>query len=147
MRRPAHANQLSAGLARGLTEVTTVTCVGVDAVQIATWTRHLRLGGNLLLRRTYTPAEIAYCAGRVERLASRLAGKEAVLKALGTGIRGVGLRDIEIVTTPVGRPTVVLHDRAAAAANRAGIERVEVSLCHEEDYALAVAVGIAESAG
>jgi holo-[acyl-carrier protein] synthase len=83
----------------------------------------------------------------VERLASRLAGKEAVLKALGTGIRGVGLRDIEIVTTPVGRPTVVLHDRAAAAANRAGIERVEVSLCHEEDYALAVAVGIAESAG
>jgi holo-[acyl-carrier protein] synthase len=116
--------------------------VGVDAVHISTWQRHLRLGGELLLRRTYTPGEIVFCAQRVERFAGRLAGKEAVLKVLGTGIRGVGLRDVEIVSMPSGRPTVVLHGAAQSEAVNAGLARVEVSLCHEDEYALAVAVGI-----
>ena len=90
--------------------------VGVDAVHIPTWERHLRLGGDALLRRTYARAEIEFCASRPDRLSSRLAGKEAVLKALGTGIRGVGLVDVEIVSEPAGRPTVVLHGAARHAS-------------------------------
>ena len=45
----------------------------------------------------YTPAEIAFCRGRVPELAVRFAAKEAVSKALGTGIMGIGWREIEIL--------------------------------------------------
>src|SRR5690348_12600771 len=83
------------------------TRVGVDAVHIPTWERHLILGGDRLLQRTYTVGELAFCRGRVERLSSRLAAKEAVLKVLGTGIRGVSFTDVEIVSQPSGRPTVI----------------------------------------
>jgi holo-[acyl-carrier protein] synthase len=117
--------------------------IGVDAVHIPTWKRHLVIGGEPLLKRTYTTAELAFCAGRTERLSSRLAGKEAVLKALGTGIRGIGLADVEIVSEPAGRPTVVLHGVARTRAAELGLVRVEVSLCHEGDFALAVAAGLA----
>ena len=49
------------------------------------------------LKRVYTPEEAAYCRGRVNELAARFAAKEAVMKALGTGIRGVGWREIEVL--------------------------------------------------
>lgn len=118
--------------------------VGVDAVHIPTWERHLGLGGDALVQRTYNPAEIDCCAGRPDRLSSRLAGKEAVLKALGTGIRGVGLADVEIVSEATGRPTVILHRAARTTAADLGLDRIEVSLCHEGDFAFAVAAGLTE---
>ena len=118
--------------------------VGIDAVHVPTWERHLRLGGDPLLNRTYTPEEIAFSAGRVERLAARLAAKEAVLKALGTGIRGIGLREVEIVSLSTGRPTVTLHDRAADIATELELARIEIALCHEHAYALALAFGVVE---
>jgi holo-[acyl-carrier protein] synthase len=116
--------------------------VGVDAVHIPTWRRHLDLGGTKLVDRIYQPAEIAFCADRPERLSSRLAGKEAVLKTLGTGIRGIALRDIEIVSESTGRPTVVLHGPAATRATELGVGTMGISLCHEEDFALAVAASM-----
>lgn len=123
-----------------------LTCerVGVDAVHIPTWERHLELGGNALVGRIYRPEEIEFCAGRVDRLATRLAGKEAALKVLGTGIRGVGLRDIEIRSISTGRPTVIVHGPAQQAAKEAELTRIEISLCHEDQYALAVAIGVGE---
>jgi holo-[acyl-carrier protein] synthase len=120
--------------------------VGIDAVHIPTWQRHVGLGGEPLLQRTYTSGELAFCVGRPDRLSSRLAGKEAVLKALGTGIRGIGLADVEIVSEPAGRPTVALHGPARARAGELGLDRVEVSLCHEGELALAIAVGLVEAA-
>jgi holo-[acyl-carrier protein] synthase len=125
-------------------DVLTPARVGVDAVHITTWERHLNLGGDALLKRTYTRAEIEFCAGRADRLSSRIAGKEAVLKVLGTGIRGVALADVEIVSEPTGRPTVALHGPARERAAQLGLDRIEVSLCHEQDMALAVAAGLTE---
>ena len=115
--------------------------VGVDVVHIPTWRRHLDLGGDALIKATYLPAEAEFSAGRAERLASRLAGKEAVLKVLGTGMRGISLRDVEIVTALDGRPSVRLHGPAAVRARELDLAAVEVSLCHEEKYAIAVAAG------
>lgn len=120
------------------------TRVGVDAVHIPTWERHLRLGGEALLQRTYTEDELDFCASRTDRLSSRLAGKEAVLKALGTGIRGIALRDVEIVSEPGGRPTVHLHGPAGVRASEIGVRLVDVSLCHEGRLALAVAAALTE---
>jgi holo-[acyl-carrier protein] synthase len=144
MPRMTVADALAVQLGGAAAELAGVQRVGVDAVHIPTWQRHLRLAGDPLVRRTYRPGEIEFSAGRAERLAARLAGKEAVLKVLGTGIRGVALNDIEMLSTPCGRPEVVLHGPAQTEADRLGLTRIEVSLCHERDYALAVAVGILE---
>lgn len=133
-----------ANLKRGAGALGAGVRVGVDAVHIPTWERHLALAGEPLLRRVYTAGEREFSAGRVERLASRLAAKEATLKVLGTGVRGVALRDVEVVCEPTGRPTIVLHGPADRRAAELGVARVEVSVCHEQELALAVAIGIGE---
>lgn len=145
MPRTTVAEVLSDQLTGAISRLARTQRVGADAVHIPTWERHLHLGGDLLLRRTYRRGEIEFSAGRADRLAARLAGKEAALKVLGTGIRGVGLHDVEIVSTPCGRPEVVLHGPAETVAEQLGLTRIEISLCHEHDFALAVAVGITET--
>jgi holo-[acyl-carrier protein] synthase len=120
------------------------TRVGVDAVHIPTWERHLAIAGEPLLARLYTTGEREFSAGRVERLASRLAAKEATLKVLGTGVRGVALADVEVLSEPAGRPRIVLHGPASTRAAELGLARVEISLCHEAELALAVALGVEE---
>jgi holo-[acyl-carrier protein] synthase len=126
---------------RQLAEAVNDGPVGVDAVHIPTWRRYIELTGEPLLRATYTTGEIEFAAGRADRLATRLAAKEAVLKVLGTGIRGVGLRDVEVVSAPEGKPSVRLHGPGAARARELGLGSIEISLTHEGDYALAVAAG------
>jgi len=110
-------------------------------VHIPTWSRYVKCTGEPLLRATYQPKELEFCAGRPDRLSTRLAAKEAVLKVLGTGIRGVSLRDVEIVSAPEGKPTVRLHGPAADRAEELRLIGIEISLCHEKDFALAVAAG------
>lgn len=122
--------------------------VGIDAVHIPTWAGILDRVGPALGERIYTAQELAFAAGRTERLATRLAAKEAVLKALGTGIRGVGLQEVEIVSTPEGLPTVVLHGAARSHHASLGLGPVAISLSHEDDtaYAIAIALPLAYSA-
>lgn len=113
--------------------------VGVDAIHLPSWGTYLEVGGEAFLRRVYSQAELAQAEGEPERLASRFAGKEAVLKVLGSGISRVGLGAVEILCEESGRPWVKLGGAAMAVAEREGLENFEVSLCHEQDYALAVA--------
>ena len=98
--------------------------------------------------RVYTPSEIAYCEQHREpgpRYAARFAAKEAVLKALGTGLaRGMRWQDVEIVAGPAREPRVVLHGAVAETARRQGVQAVQVSLSHAGEYALACAVTEAE---
>jgi len=121
--------------------------VGTDAVHIKTWERHLRLGGERLIRRIYTDAEVDFCEGRPDRLSTRLAAKEAVLKVLGTGVRGVSMDEVEVVSESSGRPTLRLHGRAAGIAETLGLSGLEVSLCHEEGFALAVVIAQSKEVG
>jgi holo-[acyl-carrier protein] synthase len=92
------------------------------------------------LQRVFTEAELRYCRGRVPELAARFAGKEAVTKALGTGIRGLAWREMEILPDPLGKPTVTLHGRARARAEAIGLARFAISLSHSRDYAVAMVV-------
>ena len=116
--------------------------VGVDLTEVE------RLRGLLERRpaaaeRLFTPAELAYCRGfsdPVPRLAARFAAKEAVGKALGTGV----IVFLEIEVEGGGRPRVRLHGATAAAARRLGIQRVEVSLSHTAAQAAAVAAAVKE---
>lgn len=120
-----------------------VVGIGVDLVEVRRIARALERWGDRFTERLFTPAERARAGrgrNRVPRLAARFAAKEAVMKALGTGRRGVGWREVEITNEPSGAPRVRLVGRAARVAEAAGIVRVHVSLTHDRHYAAAFAV-------
>ena len=114
---------------------------GVDIIEICRVRSVAERYGERFFRRVYTKGETAYCRGRAPQLASRFAAKEAVMKALGTGIRGIRWRDIEVVRRRGGPPMIELHGTALARARRLGIEHLAVSLTHSQDYAVAFVVG------
>src|SRR5450755_1341115 len=99
--------------------------------------------GTRLKERVFTPREIAYSerkANPFERYAARFAAKEAGMKALGTGWRGVAWRDFEVVNLPSGRPTLNFHGRAAEVAAKLGVKRVALSITHTKEQALAMVI-------
>ncbi|MGI8423657.1 MAG: holo-ACP synthase [Chloroflexota bacterium] len=114
--------------------------VGTDIVEIYRVAGVIDRWQDRFLQRVYTTAELHYCRGRVAELAARFAGKEAISKALGTGIRGLAWRDMEILPDALGKPTVTLHDRALRRAADVGLSVFEISLSHARDYAVAVVV-------
>ena len=113
---------------------------GVDIIEIPRIRQVLERYGERFLERVYTSGEIAYCRGRPPNLAARFAAKEATMKALGTGVRGVGWKDIEVVRQESGEPSVRLHGRAERRAERLGVQEISLSLSHSEDYAVAFVV-------
>ncbi|MBV9148139.1 MAG: 4'-phosphopantetheinyl transferase superfamily protein, partial [Acidobacteria bacterium] len=88
--------------------------------------------------------EIRYCQSKknsVERYAARFAAKEAAMKALGTGwAHGVVWKSVEVGREPRGRPTLLLHGKAAELAKEMGVTRVSLSLTHTETSAMAFVV-------
>ena len=115
--------------------------VGVDLIEIDRIAATLDRFGERFLRRVYTEREVAYCRGRAPQLAARFAAKEAVMKALGTGTRGIGWREVEVTRRRTGQPEIALHGRAVARARRMGIDRLAVSLAHSRSHAVASVVG------
>ena len=118
---------------------------GVDHVDIDVFRHDLEIGGIQFLRRIFTQAELDYCSGRADRLAVRFAAKEAVLKALGTGLRGIGWQEVEIRSESTGRPRVLLHGRAATAARSQRVQSWSVSLSHADGLAIALVAGLTRS--
>ncbi len=114
--------------------------VGVDIIEISRVAATVERFGDRFLQRIYTPGEIAYCRGRAPQLAARFAAKEAVMKALGTGTRGVGWREVEVTRKRTGEPSIELHGRAAERAAKLGIDRLAISISHSRDYAVASVV-------
>jgi holo-[acyl-carrier protein] synthase len=95
--------------------------------------------------RCFTPHEREYAfryARPERRLAARFAGKEAVMKSMGTGWRRISWRDIEI--TGGGKPTVRMSGRAADRAELLGITEVLVTITHTDTSALVMAVAVGE---
>lgn len=118
--------------------------VGVDIVEISRVEAVLERFGERFLQRIYTPAEQALCRGRAPELAVRFAAKEATMKALGTGRRGVGWREIEVLSDRRGRPLLYLHGRAQERAAELGLQHFAVSLSHERQLAVATVVAWGE---
>jgi len=115
--------------------------IGVDMIDIARVEVALARHGERFLTRFFTPAERIYCAERPEKLAVRVAAKEAAAKALGTGIGDVRWVDIEVVGDERGRPLLKLHGAAAELAAKLGLSTWEVSLSHTHTQAIAFVVG------
>jgi len=119
----------------------TPNAVGVDIIEIGRVEQALARFGARFLARVYTRLEVAFCRGRVSELAARFAAKEAVMKALGTGARGVAWREIEVLPNHRGKPLVYLHGRAQKRAERIGLADLDVSMSHSREYAVAFVVG------
>jgi len=114
--------------------------VGVDIIEIARIEDAVGDWGERFLRRVYAPSELELCCGKSSSLAVRFAGKEAVMKALGTGAR-IDWKEIEILAHPNGQPFVRLSGKAQARAAGLGIAGFSISLSHSREYAVAVAIG------
>lgn len=114
--------------------------VGIDLIEIArikgVWERH----GQRFLERVFTPREVAQSRGKAARLAGRFAAKEATAKALGTGMRGVAWREIEVVQLRSGKPTLQLHGRAQRIAEQQGLRELAVSISDTDLLATAIVV-------
>jgi holo-[acyl-carrier protein] synthase len=114
--------------------------VGIDAIEIERSQRALDRFGERFLRRVYTERERERYRDRVSELAARFAAKEATSKALGTGIRGIRWREMEVMPNARGKPILILHGRAAERAERLGLVAFDVSLTHTRSDALAFVV-------
>ncbi|CUV01950.1 MAG: holo-[acyl-carrier-protein] synthase [SAR202 cluster bacterium] len=113
---------------------------GVDIIEIPRIKRVLDRYGQRFLNRVFTPDEIAYCRGRAPNLAGRFAAKEAAMKALGTGVRGVSWKDIEVIRADSGAPSLRLHGRAEKRAERLQMSEMSLSISHSREYAVAFVV-------
>lgn len=115
---------------------------GIDTIEIRRVEEGIAKLGERFLNRFFTPAERAECADKPNRLAARIAAKEAVAKALGTGIGDVSWKEIEILSDERRRPVLYLHGAAAQLSESMGLTSWDVSLTHTDGYASAVAVAI-----
>lgn len=119
-------------------------CSGVDLIEIGRVREAIERHGDRFLKRVFTPLELAEVQDDSASLAVRFAAKEAVAKALGTGIGVVCWQDIEIRRGPARQPRLCLHGAAAQLAGELGLVDWSISLSHTQYIAIAMAVGIGE---
>lgn len=116
--------------------------VGCDLVTVARMEKAAQRSG--FLERVFTVGEIQYCESRgVQKfasLAARFAAKEAVLKALGTGLREGRLTDVAVMQNELGQPSVQLSGAIKNLADKQGIKNIQLSLSHEGGQAMAVVI-------
>ncbi|MFD3155718.1 holo-ACP synthase [Haloimpatiens sp. FM7330] len=116
--------------------------VGIDIVEIKRIGSAVNKSKNFL-EKILNEQEIQYLAKRnlrCEYIAGRFAAKEAVAKALGTGFRGFNFKDIIIENTNLGKPVVILKNKAKDIASKKGKYNIHLSISHSNDNAIAYAV-------
>lgn len=127
-----------------------IISIGVDVVEIPRIRSMVERFPRRFVDRVYTDDEqkrLGTLKDPAPYLSGRWAVKEAVLKALGTGLtQGIRWRDINCTRLPSGAPTVELRGKAAQRARKLGIERILVTISHGRDLAVANAVALGISA-
>jgi holo-[acyl-carrier protein] synthase len=119
---------------------------GIDLIEIARIERAAARHGDRFYRRFFTQQEIDFCGGRATSLAGRFVVKEAVAKALGTGIGDFNWTDIEVVCDGRGKPELVLRNRAKQLAAEQGLQVWSISLTHTDSHAMGLAVALSAPA-
>jgi holo-[acyl-carrier protein] synthase len=115
---------------------------GVDLVEIERFHAAVQRHGERFLRRVFTEQELDEVGHNIASLAARFAAKEAVSKALGTGIGPIAWREIEVLRGEARRPVLHLHGAAAQRAETLGLSAWSLSLSHTQNYAIAFVVVI-----
>lgn len=115
--------------------------IGTDIIEIERIRQAIERYGDRFLNRVYTKDELKIYGHHAHSLAASFASKEAVMKVLGTGNRGVAWREIETLYHPSGKPLIRLNGRAQKQAQKLGIKEIDVSLSHSRENAIATAIG------
>jgi holo-[acyl-carrier protein] synthase len=122
--------------------------IGIDLAEVERVAGVLARRGERFLARLFLPGEIR--RGRrhprafAEHVAGRFAAKEAAMKALGTGWRGLSFKEISIEREPGGKPRLVFRGRALERARRLGVVSAEVSITHTSTMAAAAVALVTE---
>lgn len=123
--------------------------LGMDMADLDRVRQALQKNGEAFALRICTPDEWAYCqrhADPVPRLAARFAAKEAVAKALGTGIgEKCSFTEVEVVRNDAGAPTILLHGAAGVTARELGITAWFLTMTHSRHSAAAAVIALGES--
>jgi holo-[acyl-carrier protein] synthase len=122
----------------------TVLRTGVDIIEIDRFTAACQNYRQRMLGRLFTAAELAENGENMASLAARFAAKEAVAKALGTGIGPVTWHEIEVCRGTSGEPILHLYGTARRLADELHLTSWSVSLSHSRNQALALVVAIGE---
>ena len=113
--------------------------IGVDLVEIDRIEKWL--DKPRLLNRVFHPDELDYAKTkgrfRTSALAGRFAAKEAFGKALGSGLKGLALKDVRVQVDESGRPEILIRGTAEKLLNQAGGDLIHLSLSHERTLAIA----------
>jgi holo-[acyl-carrier protein] synthase len=113
---------------------------GIDIIEVERIDRAIVRHGDRFFERFYTAQELIDSGASTPALAARFAAKEAVAKALGTGIGEVGWKDIEVITGPRREPVLRLYGRAETIAAELQLAEWSISLSHTHEHAVAVVV-------
>lgn len=119
---------------------------GIDVVDLAEFSKMMQAPALAHLDRIFTPEELAAAGtgqGQLQKLASRFAIKEAVLKSLGVGWGdGIAFTDVVVTSMPSGSPMVVLRRELAKLQRDRGISSWMVTASHTSAVAVASAVAL-----
>jgi holo-[acyl-carrier protein] synthase len=118
--------------------------IGVDLIEIERVQNTIQRHGRRFLERIYTTQELAEVGNNTASLAARFAAKEAVAKALGTGIGCVSWQEIEVLHGPARQPLLYLHGIAAEKAAEQNLSNWSISLSHSQTHAVAMVVAAEE---
>ena len=113
--------------------------IGIDIIEIDRIEKVLKRTPRFL-ERNFTEKEIEYFKEnnfRSESIAGNFAAKEAISKAIGTGIRGFNLKDIEVLRDHLGKPIVNTYNNLKEICIKYSVKEIKVSISHSENYAVA----------
>ena len=118
--------------------------IGIDIIEISRIKQAMGKSDKFI-DKIFTSGEKKIFEGKnysPQTIAGHFAAKEAVSKALGTGIKNISWRDIEILKDSLGKPCVILHNNAKNLAYSMNIDKIFVSISHSRENAIAQAVAI-----
>jgi len=122
--------------------------LGLDLTEVDRVAGVLERWGDRFVRRVFRPGELSrtrrHPRARAEHVAGRFAAKEAAMKALGTGWRGLAFKDVEVGRDPRGKPTLSFHGRALDRSRELRVASTEVSITHTATMAAAVVALLTE---
>jgi len=114
---------------------------GIDLVKIERIEKIIKKWGDNFTSRVFTLLEREYCekkkGNKYQSYAGRFAAKEALLKSLGLGLRGVNWKDIEIENNELGQSIIETSGKLKKIASEKGVSKYFITISHTKDYAIA----------
>ena len=114
---------------------------GIDLVKVERIEKIIKKWGNNFIFRIFTPLERDYCEkkkdNKFQSYAGKFAAKEALLKALGLGLREANWKEIEIKNDELGQPIMGTSGKLKNIASTKGVSKYFISISHTKEYAVA----------